>query len=206
MLRACHDDARAGAVAKQALLAIVVGGLVFGAVLGARTGPLQVASSAIKLPVATLLALAVSGPLLAALAAAVGRRLRARAVIAVMLTAGARGSLVLLAASPVLLVLVLFDASYFTVKLAAVVAYAAAGRSALGVLVTSLGRAPGRALAAGTFALLYLVAFAQSAWVLRPFLGRPDLGPVPLVATGHEGGAASAVLEAARGALGGGAP
>ena len=158
--------------------------------------------SAIKLPLATLLALALAGPLLHALAAVSGKRWRFRTVLAVMLTAGARASLVLLAAAPVLLLLVMFGQSYAVVKLCAVLAYALAGRSALSVLLESLGREPGRALSVVTFVGLFFVAGAQSAWVLRPYLGRPDLGPVPVVATGAEGGLGTAVLEAARSALG----
>jgi hypothetical protein len=125
-------------------------------------------------------------------------------VLAVMLAAGARASLVLLASAPVLLLLVTFGRSYAVVKLAAVVAYALAGRSALPVLLGSMGPEPGRRFCVVAFAGLFLVAGAQSAWVLRPYLGRPDLGPVPVVATGAEGGLTTAVWEAVTSALGSG--
>jgi hypothetical protein len=200
VVRACHDEAAEAEIAATALGAIVVAGAAFGAVLGLRTGAVQMVLSAIKLPLATLLALALAGPLLHALAAVSGKRWRFRTVLAVMLTAGARASLVLLAAAPVLLLLVMFGQSYPVVKLAAVVAYALAGRSALRVLVESLG--PGLSLSVVTFVGLFFIAGAQSAWVLRPYLGRPDLGPVPIVATGAEGGLGAAILEAASSALG----
>jgi hypothetical protein len=201
-LRACHDEDVEAPIAATALSAIVACSAAFGAVLGLRTGAAQVALSAIKLPLATLLSLALSGPLLFALAALSGKRWRFRTVLAVMLTAGARASLVLLAAAPVLLLLVTFGQSYAVVKLAAVLAYALAGRSALPVLVGSLGAGPGRRLSVVAFAGLFFVAGAQSAWVLRPYLGRPDLGPVPIVATGAEGGLVTAVMEAASHVLG----
>lgn len=202
VVRACHDEAAAADIARTMLGAIVVAGAAFGAVLGLRTGALQMVLSAVKLPLATLLALALSGPLLHALTAVSGKRWRFRTVLALMLTAGARASLVLLAAAPVLLLLSMFGQSYAVVKLAAVLAYALAGRSALSVLLETLGRGPGRAFSAAMFVGLFFIAGAQSAWVLRPYLGRPDLGPVPVVATGDEGGLGAAVLEAARSALG----
>ena len=199
VVRACHDEGAEAEIVATTLVAIVVSGAAFGAVLGLRTSALQAVLSAIKLPLATLLALALSGPALHALAAISGKRWRFRTVLAVMSTAGARASLVLLAATPVLLLLVTFGQSYAVVKLCAVLAYALAGRSALAVLVASLG--PRRALSVATFVGIFFVAGAQSAWVLRPYLGRPDLGPVPVVATGAEGGLGTAVLEAARSAL-----
>jgi hypothetical protein len=202
VVRACHDEDAEAEIAATTLVAIVVAGAAFGAVLGLRTGPLQALLSAIKVPLATLLALALSGPALHALAAISGKRWRFRTVVAVASTAGARASLVLLSAPPVMLLLVMFGQSYAVVKLCAVAAYALAGRSALTVLVASLGR--GRAFSVAAFVALFFVAGAQSAWVLRPYLGRPDLGRVPIVATGAEGGLGAAVLEAARSALGGG--
>ena len=196
VLRTCHDDDGAQ-IAPTTLGAIVIAGAAFGAALGLRTSGLQMALSAIKLPLATLLTLSLAGPLLYVTAAVAGRRWRLRTVLAVMLTAGARGSLVLFAATPALLLLVMFGAGYPVVKLAAVAAYALSGRSALTVLLKSLGPAPGRLLAMVTFVGLYLIAGAQSAWVLRPYLGRPGLAPVPVLDTSRQG-VTTAVWEAAR--------
>jgi hypothetical protein len=202
VVRACHDEGAEAEIAATTLCAIVLGGAAFGAVLGIRTGVAQMALSAIKLPLATLLTLALAGPMLHALAAVSGKRWRYRTVLALTLTAGARASLVLLAAVPLLLLLVMFGQAYATVKLAAVAAYALAGRSGLTVLLAGLGPGRGRALSVVTFVGLFFLAGAQSAWVLRPYLGRPELGPVPVVATSAEGGVAANVLASVRSALG----
>ncbi|MBN2196011.1 MAG: hypothetical protein JW751_24550 [Polyangiaceae bacterium] len=198
VLERCHDDRCARDIALAALVAIAVGGTVFGATVGTFRGGLQVLLAALKLPLATLLALALSGPILHAVATTFDRRWRLTTVLAVMLAAGARASLVLLAAAPALLLLVGFGGSYLGLKLAATAAYALAGLSALSFLLRSLGPESGRWPAAAVFIGLFLIAGGQAAWVLRPYIGDPRDEGVIVVTARKEGGLMGALGAAVR--------
>ena len=203
VLRGCHDERSTPRIATTALVAIAACGAVFGATVGAHRGGVQIVLAAVKMPLATLLALALAGPILYSIAAAFERRWRLKTVLAVMLCAGARASLVLLATAPGLLLLVSFGGGYFSVKLAAAAAYSLAGLSALMLLLRSLGPEPGRATAAAIFVGLFAIAGGQSAWVLRPFIGDPRDKGVIVVATRKEGGLVGALAEAASSVVGG---
>ncbi|MCA9620982.1 MAG: hypothetical protein KC731_18295 [Myxococcales bacterium] len=184
-----RDPARQGAFARSCLIAIVVGGALFGAAVGSFRGGAQIAVAAAKIPVVTLLTMAVAGPALLAIAAAFGRLWTLPQAIALMLAAGARSSLVLGALSPVLWLAVDLGAGHQAAKLAATLAYAAAGLSGASLLLRGLGREAGQLGAAGCFAAVFLVAGAQTAWVLRPYLGDPRDEVVPvLVSDRVEGG------------------
>jgi hypothetical protein len=84
--------------------------------------------------------------------------------------------------------------SYDFIRLTAVAAYALAGLSGFAFLLRALGPAPGRAAAALSFALLFLVSGAQSTWLLRPYLGDPVDAQVPLFAQGRREGGLLEVL------------
>ena len=114
-----RDPARQGAFARSCLIAIVVGGALFGAAVGSFRGGAQIAVAAAKIPVVTLLTMAVAGPALLAIAAAFGRLWTLPQAIALMLAAGARSSLVLGALSPVLWLAVDLGAGHQAAKLAA---------------------------------------------------------------------------------------
>jgi hypothetical protein len=190
----CRDTAAQRDVARLALVLIAVGGALFGAVLGTFRGGAQVAVSALKIPAATLLTLAVCGPGLAAFAVVFGRNWRLREALALLLSAGARSSLVLFALAPVLWLVIDLHGSYYFIRLVAAGAYALAGLSGFAFLLRALGSAPGRAATAWSFALLFLVSGAQSAWLLRPYLGDPRDTEVPLFAQGRKEGGLLEVL------------
>jgi hypothetical protein len=59
--------------------------------------------------------------------------------------------------------------------------------SGFAFLLRALGPEQGRAATALSFALLFLVVGAQSAWILRPYLGDPHDARVPLFAQGRRG-------------------
>src|SRR5262249_5815864 len=141
-----------------------------------------------KIPIATLMTLAISGPGLAAFALAFGRSWTLRETLSYLLSAGARSSLVLFALSPVLWLVIDLGASYSTIRLAATWAYALSGLSGFLLLLRSLGPAPGRTAAAACFTLLFLVVGGQSAWLLRPYLGNPSEGNVPMFSQGRQKG------------------
>ena len=182
-------------VARFSLIALAVGGAAFGAALGSYRGGLMPWLSAGKIPSATLLTLAVSGPGFASLAAAFDRRWSFRETLSLTLAAGARASLVLFALTPALWLSIDLGVGYASVRWAAVLAYGLAGLSGLSFLLRALGAASGRVLAASGFVLLFLVVGAQTAWVFRPFLGDPRDREVPLFAQGRlEGGLIGVLL------------
>ena len=122
--------------------------------------------------------------------------------MALGLAAGARASLVLLALAPVLWLVIDRGAGYHAVKLGAVLAYAVAGLSALGLIVQALGRGPGSTATAAGFVATFLVVGGQTAWILRPYLGQPSDNVVPFLVARKEGGVADALAHSARAVLG----
>src|SRR6185503_7875295 len=108
-------------------------------------------------PLATLASLAICAPAFHALAAALGRVWPFRAVIALVLAAGARCSMILLALAPPLWLAIACGESYDGVKVLAVLAYAAAGASALGLIVRGLGPGSGRVLTVACFIAVFLL-------------------------------------------------
>ena len=186
----CREDRDLASIAASALVAIVVGALLFGAAVGSWRGDTQIAFAAMKLPVVTVGTLVLCVPAFYAIAAVFGRPWSVRAAVSIMLVAGARFSLVLLAATPVVWLSVSLGASYDAVKLLAALAYALAGLAALGLIVRGLGPGPGRLTTVVTFIGVFLLVGGQSAWILRPYIGTPGHDEVTLFTREHEGGLA----------------
>ena len=183
------EPAEQTGTARRDLLTITLGGLLFGAAVGSLRGGVQVPIAALKIPLATLLTLAVSAPGFAAFAGAFGRRWSFRETLAVALGAGARASLVLFALAPVLWLAIDLGASHHGVRWLATIAYGLAGLSGLGLMLHAVGSSRGRWATTLSFAGLFLIVGAQSAWLLRPFIGDPRDAEVPLFAHGRrEGG------------------
>jgi len=184
----CRDDRGAAAMARNALIAIFAGSLLFGAAVGSWHGGVQTFFAGGKLPVVMLATLVLSAPAFYAISAVFHRPWPLRSVVSLMLVAGARFSLVLLAATPPLWLLINLGASYDLSKLAAAFAYALAGLAALSLLVRGLGNGVGKrrmiALVVGTFLLIG----AQTSWMLRPYLGTPGVHEVVLFTREREGG------------------
>ena len=199
----CYEERELASLAAQALVAILVGGAVFGGTVGGFRGGQQIAYSALKLPLATLITLAVCGPAFYALAAAFGRRWTFRTVLSLALAAGARSSLLLLALAPPLWLAIDCGASYHATKLLASLCYGAAGLSALLFVLRGLGGEPGRAGAALGLVLVFCLVGGQAAWLLRPYLGEPSDPRPPFIVTGPEnGGVAGALLRSCQGVAG----
>ena len=186
----CREDRDLASVAATSLVAIVAGALLFGAAAGAWRGGPQIAFAALKLPVVTVATLALCVPAFHAIAAVFGRPWSLRAAVSIMLVAGARFSLVLLAATPVVWLSVSLGASYDAVKLLAALAYALAGLAALGLILRGLGPGPGRVATVVTFIGVFLLVGGQSAWILRPYIGTPGRDEITLFTREHEGGLA----------------
>ena len=145
--------------------------------------------AAIKIPLATLLALAVSGPALWAIARSFGRSWQLSTTLALLLSAGARSALVLLACAPPLWLAIDLGASYSLTRLMAAGIYGLAGLSGASLLARALGPMPGRVAALVAGGALFAGVAAQSAWLLRPYIGDPRDEDVPLFVQGRiEGG------------------
>ena len=110
-------------------------------------------------------------------------------------------ALVLLALSPLLWLAVDWGLGYHASILAATFVYGLSGLAALGVLLRGLGESSGRLLAAGMFVIVFFAVGGQTAWIMRPYLGRPSQDHVPFVRA-TEGGFADAVVLSARSSLG----
>jgi hypothetical protein len=181
----CREERGAADVARAALIAIVVGAALFGAVVGSWRGDWQVAFAALKLPLTSIATLAICAPAFYVLAQVFGRPWSLRAVVSIMLAAGARLSLVLLASAPVMWLLINLGASYPLVKLLAALVYGLAGMAALALLVRGLGGERGRAAIVSIFVCVFLLTGGQVAWVLRPYIGMEDRSKTVVLFT-HE--------------------
>ena len=194
----CRDARAQRELAKACIVLLVAGTAIFGVAVGSYRGGLQMALASAKLPVATVMAIAACGPAFAALAAAFERPWGLRMTLAVTLCAAARSALVLAALSPPLWLMIDLGAPYNATKLFAAAAYGLGGLSALALLLRALGEGAGRAGAAVSIVAVYAVVAAQSAWLLRPYIGDPRDREVPVFAASRlEGG----VIEALRGSL-----
>jgi hypothetical protein len=192
--RDCREDRDRRAVASSALVAIALGALLFGAAVGSWRGGAQIAFAALKLPIVTLGTLVLCVPAFYAVTAVFGRPWSLPAAVSIMLAAGARFSLVLLASTPVVWLTINLGAPYDAVKLVASLAYALAGLGALGLLSHGLGEGPGRIATVVTFVTIFLFVGGQAAWILRPYLGTPGRDEVTLFTREHEGGLAHQLL------------
>ena len=179
--RECVEERRLPQLALVSISAIALGGALFGATVGGYRGGLQVLYSAIKVPAACLWTLALCVPAYYAFTNIFGRALPVRVVAALTLASIARASLVLLAAVPVIWLMVDMGASYHATALWASVAYGLAGLSALGVMLRALGDRSKRFVVAGLMVSLFCIVGGQSAWIMRPYLGRPSQAEVPFL-------------------------
>ena len=176
---AAREDLRP--LVMSALLALVVGAGTFGAVLATSRGGLQLLYSAVKLPLAILITLCLCVPAFFAIARALGRDIVFGGMVGLMLSAAGRAALVLMALAPA--VWFLFDRGldYHLGVLLSAGCYGLAGVSALRLVASGVGLdARGLGILACCAAVL-LPTGAQSAWMLRPFIGRPAQAHVPLL-------------------------
>jgi hypothetical protein len=185
----CREDRDLPRLAANAIAVIAAGALLFGAAAGSWRGGPQIAYAAIKLAIVTVGTLALCVPAFYAIAAVFGRPWSLRSAVSVMLVAGARFSLVLVAATPVVWLTVNLGASYDVVKLLAALAYSLAG-----LLLRGLGRGPGRIATVVTFLGVFLVIGGQTAWILRPYIGTPGREEVTFFTREREGGLAYQLL------------
>lgn len=196
--RDCRDDHDVALIAKNALIAIAACAALFGAVVGSWHGGAQIGFAALKMPIVMIGTLVLSAPAFYVIAAVFGRAWSFRAVVSLALVAGARFSLVLLAAAPALWLTINLGAPYHAIKLIAALAYGLAGLAALALLVRGLGDGPGKGMTIAIFVGIFLMVGGQSAWILRPYLGTPGTAEITLFTHEREGGLAVQLIASAR--------
>jgi hypothetical protein len=182
------DDAQSADAPTQAatvrvlLLAILGGTAVFGAALGFYRGGLQLLYAALKLPLVVLLTAAVATPAMTMLGAGLGREARLRVDLIQVLAALARGSLVLGALAPLMLVASCVRLDYHRAVLLAVVCCAGAGVTALPLLLRAVWREErGRGFLIAAMLVVVTMAGTHTAWLFRPYLVRPRTTDVPFL-------------------------
>ncbi len=192
-VRAADGDTSEGAAIESAPVAsrelvrrwfgLILGGAgLFGAVLGAHRGGWQILYAGLKLPLVVLLTAVVCTPVLTRLNAALGRRAVLREDLALVLSALARGCLVLLALAPVQLVAALARLDYHRAVLLAVTCCSVAGAVGLSVLVRGLWvEARARRLVTLVLLSVFAMVGTRMPWTLRPYLVRPCERDVPIV-------------------------
>ncbi|HET9958989.1 MAG TPA: hypothetical protein VFQ61_31075 [Polyangiaceae bacterium] len=199
------EQSRGGAqlqnLALASLGALLFGAGLFGAVLASSRGGLQLLYSGLKLPLAILGTLIVSVPALYALARSLARPLPLAGAVSLALSAAARGALVLSALAPVAWLAIDRGLGYHGCVLLAAICYAIAGVSALRVLFSGVGGGLRGAVLLALCSIVVLPAGGQTAWMLRPFVGRPAQAHVPFLRH-KEGSFADSLLQSGRSSVG----
>jgi len=146
----------------------------FGAALGFHRGGAQILYAALKLPLVTLVTLAVIAPLLHLLNRALERPANMARDVAALVAALARGALVLAAETPLIWAAHAVGAEYHRMILITVVACAVAGAVSFWFLwgVLSSTR-QSRWLVALIVLTTVVIVGAQATWLFRPYLVRP---------------------------------
>ena len=175
MLARIHRGTELAAIMRTMIATIAVTMAIVGAALGSYRGGVQIAYAAIKLPIVLLGTAALSAPVLSATGAALGRRSRLSADLALVMAALAFGSLLLVACTPLLLLGRSVDLDYHRMILAVVAMFAIAGAAALRMICQGVAReaAPGWRTAVAALCLVFTLVGGQLAWALRPYLVRP---------------------------------
>jgi hypothetical protein len=181
--RARLADASGQAVAVRVLLLAIAGGTAaFGAAVGFYRGGVQMLFAAVKLPIVVLLTAAVCTPALTLVGAALGRPARLREDLVRVLAALARGSLVLAALAPVLLVATALRLDYHQAVIVVVACCAGAGAAGLPLLGRALwAEKRGRIFLMATMLVVVAQAGTHTAWLFRPYLVRPRSEQVPFM-------------------------
>jgi hypothetical protein len=176
------DAAAQSALVRVLLLAILGGTAAFGAAVGFYRGGAQVLFAAIKLPLVVLLTAAVTTPALTALGVALGRPAGLRADLIRVLAALARGSLILAALAPLMLVATCVHLGYHAAVLLLVVCCGGAGVAGLPLLGRALwAEKQGRVLLISTMLVVVGLAGTHTSWLFRPYLVRPRTTEVPFM-------------------------
>jgi hypothetical protein len=203
--RAVAERARAGGDLRPlflaALGALVFGAGIFGATLATSRGGVQLLYSGVKLPLALIATLLLVVPAFHAIAAGLGRPLGFSAMVGLLLAAAGRGALVLIALSPVIWLCFDRGLTYQPGVLLASLCYALSGLAALELVLRGIGFDFRGFLIVSVFGLVLFATGGQTAWMMRPFLGRPSAQNVPFLRH-RESSFMDALGQSARSSLG----
>lgn len=176
------DAATQSTMVRVLLLSILAGTAAFGAAVGFTRGGIQVLYAALKLPLVVLVTALVSTPALTALGLALGRAAELRTDLVRVLATLARGSLMLAALAPVMLVATCVRLAYHKTVMLLVLCCAVAGLTALPTLARALwSERRGRGLLVAAMLLVVGMAGTHSAWLFRPYVVRPQTIDVPFI-------------------------
>jgi hypothetical protein len=147
-------------------------------------GALQMAASALKLPVLYLLSTAVCFPVLYVVLVLMGARLAFGQTLALILLALGLNSVLLVSCAPIVVFFVLTGSNYHFVKLLHVAIFAFSGFwgmlslwQGLQAMCEKTSLYPRQAVRIlQVWVLVFGFVGSQMAWSLRPFVGSPDLG------------------------------
>ena len=190
-------------ILRTMIAAIAIATAIVGAALGSYRGGVQIAYAAIKLPLVLLGTAALSTPTLSAIGAALGRRARFRADLALVISALAFGALLLAACTPLILLGRAIELSYHQMILGTVGIFAVAGVASLRMIVRSVAaeHAPGWRAAIAGMCVVFALVGGQLSWALRPYLVRPRT-PEPVFMRPVEGSLFDAIAGAFQSARG----
>jgi len=183
MLARIRKGTDLAAIMRTMIATIAVTMAIVGAALGSYRGGVQIAYAAIKLPIVLLGTAALSAPALSAIGAALGRRSRLTADLALVMSALAFGSLLLVACTPLIMLGRSVDLDYHRMILAVVAMFAIAGAAALHMICrgVALEAAPGWRTAVAGLCVVFSLVGGQLSWALRPYLMRPRTPDVPFI-------------------------
>jgi len=181
MLARIRQGADLAAIMRTMIATIAVTMAIVGAALGSYRGGVQIVYAAVKLPIVLLGTAALSAPALSAIGAALGRRSRLTADLALVMAALAFGALLLVACTPLIMVGRSVELDYHRMILAVVAMFAVAGGAALRMIWrgVALEAAPGWRTAVVGLCVVFSLVGGQLSWALRPYLLRPR-APEPM--------------------------
>jgi hypothetical protein len=191
MLARIRQGIEITAILRTMILTIAVTMAIVGAALGSYRGGIQIAYAAIKLPIVLLGTAALTAPVLTAIGQAMGRRSKLTHDLALVMSALAFGSLLLVASTPLLLLGRALELSYHQMILMTVALFAVGGLAALLMIIHALSlehlreattvASPGWKPAVFGLCVVFILVGGQLSWSLRPYLLRPRTTEVPFV-------------------------
>jgi hypothetical protein len=198
------DTTREQSVAtRTAFLTILACGAIFGGAVGFYRGGVQTVYAAVKFPAVLLLTVALVVPLLSALKVALGAPLQLQKDTALLLSSVAMSSVIMAAASPLMILAYSFSFAYHDVVLMAVGCGVAGGLSGLYCVLKGLEGFDHTQRITVVFTMLvaFMIVGTQMAWSARPFLLRPK-APAPVFLRATEGSFLDSVTTSIRSAQG----
>lgn len=202
-VRALDSRDEQAVATRTSFLTILVCGAIFGGAVGFYRGGVQTLYAAVKFPAVLLLTVALVVPLLSALKVALGAKLDLAKDTALLLSSLAMSSVIMAAASPLMILAYSFSVAYHDAVLMAVGCGVAGGLGGLYCVMKGLEGFDHTQRFTVVFSMLiaFMIVGTQMAWSARPFLLRPRTEtPVFLRAT--EGSFLDSVTTSLRSAQG----